>query len=347
MGMSTVSRLANWLVFKSGVIRKGLKGAVNLPPVKDLYDYIYSRRIQHVVAQREAIGLPNEVIIETTNRCNAKCVMCPRDALTRPLGTMSQELYEKIVGECSQIGIKALTLHNFGEPLLDRRIIPRIQYAKQRGIPIVRMNTNASLLDAATAVAILESGLDEITFSFDGFSSETYETIRRNLKFQVVHDNISRFLKLKREGGYSKPVTCILLTTSQQNAHEVGLFRAAWQGRADRVAVSYASNRSGAVENARAVIINRCAEAKPYPCIALWVNLIVLWNGDVALCCADFDGEVLLGNVQEQTLCQVWNGKEMQRIRSLHLTGQPHQIRICADCRFPRSKSVWWTQDFS
>ena len=38
-----------------------------------------------------------QISIEVTNRCAAKCVMCPREKMIQPLETMSQEVYEKIV----------------------------------------------------------------------------------------------------------------------------------------------------------------------------------------------------------------------------------------------------------
>ena len=79
---------------------------------------------------------PPEVNIENTNVCNAECVMCPREKLTRPYGFMDFSLFEKIVKEISRrrFTTKSIHFHNFGEPLLDKLLPARIRLAKKYGI---------------------------------------------------------------------------------------------------------------------------------------------------------------------------------------------------------------------
>ena len=45
-----------------------------------------------------------EITIEVTNKCAAKCIMCPRDKMIQPLEVMSQSLYEKIEEIVARIG---------------------------------------------------------------------------------------------------------------------------------------------------------------------------------------------------------------------------------------------------
>ena len=80
------------------------------------------------------LPLPAVLMIENTNHCNAECVMCPRDTLSRKRGYMDFELFEKIIREVSSVKRKPVThLHGFGEPLLDKRLAERIQLAKTSG----------------------------------------------------------------------------------------------------------------------------------------------------------------------------------------------------------------------
>ena len=92
------------------------------------------------------LPLPTVLMIENTNHCNAECVMCPRDTLSRKRGFMDFGLFEKIIKEASSEKRKPVThLHGFGEPLLDKLLPDRIQLAKNCGITRTYIVSNASL----------------------------------------------------------------------------------------------------------------------------------------------------------------------------------------------------------
>ena len=77
-------------------------------------------------------GFPETVRVETTNACNARCVICPHQSMERAVQRMDDPLYERIVDECAEGGCREMHLHNFGEPLLDRHLEdPAFDYAKQ------------------------------------------------------------------------------------------------------------------------------------------------------------------------------------------------------------------------
>jgi MoaA/NifB/PqqE/SkfB family radical SAM enzyme len=118
---------------------------------------------------RRHFPLPSVILIENTNCCNARCVMCPREKLTRKPGVMTFELFEKIIREVSETKRKPVVhLHGFGEPLLDESLPERIKLAKAFGIKHTYLVTNASLLFPETAGKIIGSGLDSMKISFYG-----------------------------------------------------------------------------------------------------------------------------------------------------------------------------------
>src|SRR3990172_2239088 len=77
---------------------------------------------------------PRVVRVETTDICNANCVTCTREIMTRAMGIMDMALYRKVVDECGANKVNSIHLHNFGEPLTDRLIFERIEYAAKKGI---------------------------------------------------------------------------------------------------------------------------------------------------------------------------------------------------------------------
>ncbi|MGE5360025.1 MAG: SPASM domain-containing protein, partial [Bacteroidales bacterium] len=73
-----------------------------------------------------------------------------------------------------------------------------------------------------------------------------------------------------------------------------------------------------------------------------WLTFTVLWDGRVSLCCADFDGKVILGDLRTQTLTEVWNGTAFRMARRIHLAeGGPG---ICRTCDLPRKDSPLWVR---
>ncbi|MCK7504655.1 MAG: radical SAM protein [Desulfobacterales bacterium] len=116
---------------------------------------------------RYHLPLPTVILIENTNRCNARCVMCPRETLTRKRGFMEFGLFEKIMKELSGASRKPVVhLHGFGEPLLDESLPERIKLAKACGIKHTYLVTNASLLSPETSRKIIDAGLDTMKISF-------------------------------------------------------------------------------------------------------------------------------------------------------------------------------------
>src|ERR687897_2107073 len=92
------------------------------------------RRLMMATGRDRSPVLPEIVQIESTNICNAKCVFCPRDEMHRPQGVMNFDLFRKIVDECADLGITHVRVHNYGEPFIDKRLVEKVRYAKQKGI---------------------------------------------------------------------------------------------------------------------------------------------------------------------------------------------------------------------
>ena len=130
-------------------------------------------------------SFPNLVRIETTNACNAKCIICPHKDLQRKIRQIDDDLFIRAIDECAENRCPEVHLHNFGEPLLDRSLADRVRYAKSKGIAKVKIFTNGSLLTRQRGRALIDAGLDEIKISFDGATREEFERIRYPLKYNA------------------------------------------------------------------------------------------------------------------------------------------------------------------
>lgn len=288
------------------------------------------RRLLAAAGRDRAPRLPQIVQIETTNICNARCVFCPRDRMQRPLGVMEETLFRKIVDECAALGIRHLRLHNFGEPFVDRSLVERIAYAKRADIPEVGLITNGSLMTADAARGVVEAGLDAINISVDASGRETFERTRVGLAYDKVLANIEHLVRVRAALGRHRP-RLILSFVRQHDSEDERAFVARWSGIADKVHITNLHNWAGTL---------RHSAAGRFPCYRPWLTFTVLWDGRVALCCADFDGTVVLGDMKTASLTDIWNSEAYRRVRREHLaqTGPA----ICCSCDLPGKDSPTW-----
>ena len=117
---------------------------------------------------------PGTIYLEPTNHCNLKCPMCPQHKYPRKKGFMVFSLFQKIVNDLPNNVFVQLFMG--GESLMHPEIIPMIKYIKHcKPSARIRIATNGTLLNNDLSKNIVLSGLDYISFSFDGPDKETYE----------------------------------------------------------------------------------------------------------------------------------------------------------------------------
>jgi len=288
------------------------------------------RRALIAAGRDRAPGLPDIVQIESTNRCNAKCVFCPRDDMARRQGDMDFDLFRKIVDECVELGITHVRVHNYGEPFLDKQLVEKVRYAKTRGIAQVGMISNGSLISEPLARGMIDAGLDAINISVDAGGREVFESTRVHLKYDEVIGNIQTLVRLRRDLGQTRP-KLILSFVRQGNSADEHAFIEEWRGVADKIHITDLHNWAGTLHTNSDV---------RYPCYRLWLTFTVLWDGRVSLCCADFDGRHVLGDLRTSTIREIWNSPAYRAVRREHLdSGGPE---ICRSCDLPKKDSPLW-----
>ncbi len=280
------------------------------------------------------MNFPSIVQPETVNFCNAKCIMCPTSKGTKPKGFMDFGLYKKIIDECARNKeyVKALYPFQNGEPLIHPEFSKYIEYAKKQNNQWeVALYTNASLLDKNKTLKILESGLDTLVVSFDGFRKETYESIRIGLNFDQVKKNVIDFINLKKSMNKNNPEVHLVIIAMDKTRGEVKDFEREWKNLADRVEVSHFSNWGGQVDELDSQDILKENYA---PCLRLWEHLVILRDGTVSLCCNDFDGRFPLGDLTYQTIKEIWQGEIINDYRKAHLNSDFSSLPICKKCSY-------------
>src|SRR5688500_18313782 len=288
------------------------------------------RRLMLATGRDRAPNLPEIVQIESTNICNAKCVFCPRDEMHRKQGIMNFDLFKKVVDEAAELGITHVRVHNYGEPFVDRQLVEKVRYAKQRGIKEVGMISNGSLINEEVARGMIEAGLDAINISVDAAGKEVFESTRIGLKYDKVIANIERIVRIRAELGKKRP-KLILSFVRQNNSSDEQAFIEHWRNIADKVHITDLHNWAGTLNTESDV---------NYPCYRPWLTFTVLWDGRVSLCCADFDGKVILGDLNTASIRAIRKAEGYRQARRLHLESGGPDIR--RSCDLPRKDAPLW-----
>lgn len=189
---------------------------------------------------------PEHVHVETINICNARCIMCGYSVMRRPRGIMSDDLFDTVISQLRNNGVRQVTLQFYGEPLLDKKIFSRIAALKKSKM-LISINTNASLLDQDNGRKLIEAGLDRLNISFDGYSRETYNKIRINLDYDKVINNIKEFIALKKKLG-TGPNTKITFVCLKENIAEIKPFIKYWRNKVNHVDISFDRNWAGQIQ---------------------------------------------------------------------------------------------------
>lgn len=267
-----------------------------------------------------------EIRFEVTNKCNAKCIMCPREKMTRPQGILDMRLYLRVLDEAHSMGASVVSLENYGETFMDPLFFERAAYAKGKGMEVLTI-TNGSLFDRRAAEKSIYF-LDKIRFSIYGTTKAVFESIHKGLKYETVVGNLEYLLELKKTLGSKTPRVEVYFLTMDQNAHQAEEFKKKWIEKVDDIAIWKPHNWSDG-----RLYRQLDADKKKLTCGRPEKGPIqVQWDGLVVPCCFDYNSSVVLGDLNKQTLRNVLESKQYNDFRKAHLEGRFSLYPFCDAC---------------
>jgi len=227
------------------------------------------------------------------------------------------------------------------EPLMDKDLFKKIQYVKKRGRKgiITMVVTNGSLFTEEKIEELEESGLDILNFSLDALTPETYSKIRKGLDFNHVLKNLENII----HSNYHHSLV-VSFVKQKSNIDELQKFKKYWIAKGLPTLTFTICNRSGDLPDFDTFKLQNPKDAMVHwfkidiqkmmtrCCISLLAEFNILWNGDVIVCSNDYSKKLVLGNVNDETIKDIWNGKQYQALRELHWSGEYNKIPVCRSC---------------
>lgn len=279
------------------------------------------------------LDFPNRITVEVTNQCNVSCTFCNRQKIPMELGYMAPELFYKIVDEASQhLPVKLVPFFR-GEPLMHPQILEFIKYAKDKGVGPIQMASNALLLDEEMQNGLIESGIDYLSFSLDTLDENVYKSSRLTGNLEISARNV-RLLgekcKKRKEKGLLTPTLQVSTINLEEYKEGQESFINYWKNYVDVVRVYEQHDEKGRLVDSELrkkldVFDNR------KPCRKIFTDMIIYWDGRLALCNYDWNEKRDLGNISQMSIQEAWHSSEYEKIRRSHLTNT-FDNSICKEC---------------
>ena len=268
---------------------------------------------------------PVHLEIESTNRCNLSCIMCPHKDMKRPQGDMSMETLKKIVDE-SRGRTKTCYLHQIGEPLFNKNLDRMIAYTAAAGIR-TSISTNGMLLDAEWTNRLLICGLDEIIFCVDGFTEQDYLKYRKGGDWKRVISNYFHYVdEHYRVNSKTEIIIQGIKVDKNYKINSVKNFEKSLGCKKAQILLKDFSTFAGNVKD-----LPGDTPPRRFTCSYPWNHLAVHWNGDLCLCCRDFEGFTKMGNINETSIEEIFNSVMYEQYRG-DFKDKKWENVLCKNC---------------
>jgi hypothetical protein len=190
--------------------------------------------------------LPSRLYIECTAACNISCnqaCCAPETGITRTrqAGMLDYDLFTRVVDEAGPT-VGRIDFFNYGEAFLHKRALDMVEYIKSRHPHVyLYTSTNGLALTADGARRLARSGIDEVTFSIDGATPESYAKYRQRGDFDKAIRNLTALTDEKRTHDLDVPFVnwrYILFTHNDSDAEmerarrmaeTIGVDRLSWE----------------------------------------------------------------------------------------------------------------------
>lgn len=312
----------NWFERKTNFIKEVLKR-------RDLSFLIYRLKWNLATKFKFLLRFPVHVDVEINSNCNYRCAFCPHGTgqMRNDLPMMSLDVAKKILDELAENKVYSIKLNWRGEPALHPDLAEITAYAKKVGIKEVQINTNGFLFNEQKIRDLILAGIDRVIFSVDATTPELYSQIRIGGDFNQVVNNIKTFDRIRKELKKDKPFLRVQMVRTNLNKHQVSDYRKMWQGIADDIRISDVTNRGQGdyLQVGDQISVGRISCPQP------WQRMMISCTGEVRLCCSDWYGDYVTGNIRENSLKEIWHGPRLKAVRK-RLKAGDFDFKPCRDC---------------
>ncbi|MGA8833587.1 MAG: SPASM domain-containing protein [Desulfomonilaceae bacterium] len=258
------------------------------------------------------------VQVQTISWCNRSCEFCPSKKFYRKPHLMSLITYQRIIDELAALGFSGrFSPFLQCEPLLDKRLPELISIAHE-SLPRAKLliQTNGDMLTAQKGITLFKAGLHKLVINcYDDkkgrlgrLHSIATEITNQMPDVRNAKGGFHMMIRPERSNRVRQEITIENKTTWTKDGQE-----------------NWAGNVPG---------IHLVREPMKAWCFRPFYQLYVHYNGNVVLCCCDWKGDVVFGNIQEKSLGEIFSGPVATTYRQ-NLKNKNRQMKLCDVCDYP------------
>lgn len=282
---------------------------------------------------------PVQLDFELNTHCNLQCAFCLHGQETIKKNLLGFDRYKKVIDEASEYGLVSIKMNYINEPLLLDDLPRYVDYAKRNGILNVYFATNGTMLDEEWANALIDCGVSKIMISLDAATKETYDYMRgRGRLFPKVEENIRRLVAIRDQRGLDWPKVRVNFLKTKDNIHEADRFIQKWEdtvemiGFQDLVALPDEQTGEESIPTGDDDLPMYTNRLDSFKCSFPFKLMVVDGYGQILPCCTFSGREMPLGEVDNMSLKEAWDSKQMHQLKTLHENGNYEENSVCKHC---------------
>ena len=327
-----------------------LQAISSFPDIDELderIEFFLSEQLLVPVSTDETVKfIPHRIDIETCRQCNARCQFCPQSVSPKSRGVMPMDLFSLILSRLEGATPEWVAFNHYGEPLVDPFFRQRLELLRERNFQL-GLFTNGILLKDALIEFLAEGGVYKIVFNFPSLEmsewrrlmqmpEQSYWKARRAIENSLTTcTNLPQGIAISVNG-----------VTETQPARVQAIKEHFSTFGNVQVRSEYSNSRAGAIENELVQISSRSAWRHYGGCDRIARHLHISSEGKVFLCCQDYDQNVVLGDLTQESVSEIMSGPLARQLRAEMFGLAPMQSgRICLNCdslrlnKFPAGQS--------
>ena len=279
-------------------------------------------------------GMPERLrflALGTTGTCNASCIHCPTgkaETAHSPRGTMPMPLFQKIIDGIADYALPVsdqIAFGLFGDGLVDPLVVQRAEYLRKR-LPDVRLtvNTNGASFNLAKH-GVLVGLVDTLALHCESLDTETYNYLMQPLRLERVMPKFEEILL-----HFHGMVTVSVPITTRNRAEAPAIKRWFMDRGAREVVFDPISSRCA---EDRTLFDSLALNPHPIRCAPeIMDDLIVDCDGQVLICCQDFQRIEGIGSLAVESFADVLVGVHRENTRKLLAENRHTDLATCSRC---------------
>ena len=307
----------------------------------------YKYRFKYLFGKSLPLKAPVDISLELSSFCNMHCTYCyhaDKKNLPFKMNYMSWDTAKLIIYQAAELGVSSLKMNWRGESTMNP-IFPKVcHYAKSlsnRNVFIDRL-TNSNFKFDSSKDDIFEALAHQtkVKISYDSFRKDVFETQRAGGDHDITTRNIDKFYKWPKR----KTEIVIQAVRTQRNKDEdfEGEIKKRWPSASLSIRDVVEGRLNKDIGN---LLVKKRDVDNRQSCLQAHVRLIFDSRGRASPCCPDIKNELVVGNIHEQSLYDIFNSEFARTLRKDLNSGKAFEKDPCKNCSshetFKGYKASW------